>query len=123
MGQVPGISGAKAEAIVRAFPTPSVLVRALQGLDEKEGIKLFTSVPVAGQERGIGPAVARTLYYLYSCQRSYEEEIPALEPKGKKKAGRKAEDKSTASDAGVGAAAVEAMDPVDEIMAGVQTGS
>lgn len=63
--QLNGISVEKALAIVERYPTPKVLVNALNNV-ESNGELLLASIQFGNKKRLIGPSISKTIYQLYT---------------------------------------------------------
>ena len=63
--QINGFSAAKAEGILNVFPTAISLMRKLASLSEEEAVAMLQSIPVPGQDKGIGQRLATFLFHVY----------------------------------------------------------
>lgn len=65
--QLGGVSGGRAAAILRRFPTPASLMAAYSGCPEpRQREALLSTVPCGPLQRNLGPSLSRSLAQLYS---------------------------------------------------------
>ncbi|KAM9510692.1 crossover junction endonuclease MUS81 isoform 2-T2 [Guaruba guarouba] len=65
--QLGGVSGGRAGAILRRFPTPASLMAAYSACPEpRQREALLSTVPCGALQRNLGPALSRSLAQLYS---------------------------------------------------------
>lgn len=65
--QLKGMSIDKAAAIVERYPTPQILVAALQDAD-KDGEQLLAGIRIGDTKRQLGPVLSKAVYQLYTIK-------------------------------------------------------
>lgn len=62
--QLKGMSIDKATAIVEHYPSPQILITALE--NSANGEQLLANIQVGDKNRQLGPTISKTVYQLYT---------------------------------------------------------